>query len=103
MRLSTRVKELVDQRGWSMQEFANAVGVDQATAERIYSGQSAEMDLATLSSLSQALGVTPPEIVAQVQEAQPSIGDAPSPRDPDVDVQTMDQVKKTPPEPNAGG
>ncbi len=103
MKVAVRVKELVDGRGWNVEEFARQAGVDAETAQSLYSGQTTEIELGALGRLSQALGVTPPDIVSDVTEKQLSAGQAPSPRAPEVPEQTMDEIKKSPPEPNAGG
>src|SRR5688500_6531957 len=80
VKVAVRIKELVDERGWNAQQLAQTIGTDEQTARSLYDGQPTELDLAALGHLAEALGVTPPEIVAEVQEKQPSVEVAPSPR-----------------------
>jgi DNA-binding Xre family transcriptional regulator len=80
MRLTVHIKELADTRGWDTQELANRIGADPQTTQSLYEGRSTEIDVATLGRLSQALGVLPHDILASVEEKQPSASDAPPPR-----------------------
>lgn len=68
MKIRLNVRELVDARGWSVEEFAERAGLDPATARGVYAGESTEMDLADHSRISQALDVLPNEILAAVDE-----------------------------------
>lgn len=88
MRVSLRVRELADARGWDVAELARQAGVDPRTAQSMYAGEPVEMDLATQGQLAQALGVLPNDLVAQVEEPQPSAMDAPAPRDESVPLGT---------------
>ncbi len=95
MKVSLRVKELVDARGLNAQELASQTGVDAETASRIYNGESVEMDLTTLGALAQLLGVLPNELVAEVEEPQQSVIDTGEmPRSIDVPTQGIDEIKK---------
>jgi hypothetical protein len=80
MKATLAVRELVDARGWDVAEFARQAGLDEETAGRVYAGQPAELELADHGRISEALGVLPNEILADVEEAQPSAADAPAPR-----------------------
>ena len=99
MKLALRVKELIDGRGLSIQELASRIDVDEATAERLYQGQSTQIDLTTLGALCEALDVLPHDIVVRVDEPQPSVaGGAPMPRAIDVPTQDTDEISKAQPE-----
>ncbi len=87
MKVSVQIQQLVAERGWDIQELARQVAVDEETAEQLYRGQPAEIDLPTLSRLSEALGVLPNDIVVAVPEKQPSAAVTPPPRDPHVPEQ----------------
>src|SRR5215208_3505468 len=80
MKATLAVRELVDARGWDVAEFARQAGLDEEIAGRAYAGQPIELDLADHGRISEALGVLPNEILADVEEAQPSAADAPAPR-----------------------
>ncbi len=80
MRVALQIRELVDARGWDVSELARVAEVDQQTAQDLYDGKPTEIDLATESRLSQALGVRPDELLADVEEPQPSASEAPMPR-----------------------
>jgi transcriptional regulator with XRE-family HTH domain len=80
MKVTLHVKPLVDQRGWTVAEFAQQAGLDDATAESLYAERSTEIDLAVQSRVSTALGVLPNEILASVEEPQESAAVAPAPR-----------------------
>ena len=80
MKVTLAVRELVDARGWDVAEFARQAGLDEETAGQVYAGQPAELEVADHGRISQALGVLPNEILAGVEEAQPSAADAPAPR-----------------------
>jgi hypothetical protein len=80
MKVILAVRELVDARGWDVAEFARLTGLDEETAGRAYAGQPVELELADHGRISEALGVLPNEIVAGVEEPQPSAVDAPAPR-----------------------
>ncbi len=82
MKVMVRIQALVDARGWDMQELAHQVEVDAETARNLYDGRSTELDLEGVGLLSHVLGVLPNDIVASVEEKQPSAADAPAPRDP---------------------
>jgi DNA-binding Xre family transcriptional regulator len=71
----TLEKELVTQHGWNVQELANRAGLDDQTAQCLAEGTPVEIDLPTLSRLSEALGVLPNELVAEVEEPETSIAD----------------------------
>ena len=74
--IRARIKEPADARGWDAAQLAGQAGVDQQTAQLLYAGQPATIDLATLSRLSQAFGVLPHELIESVEEKQPSAADA---------------------------
>ena len=94
-----QVKELVDARGWSVQELANQAGLDLESAQRLYEGRSANMDLTTLGHLCEMFNVLPNDIVIRVVEPQPSVIDTGElARDPAVPTQTVDDVNKSRPE-----
>ena len=80
MKVTLAVRELVDARGWDVAEFARQAGLDEETAGQVYAGQPAELEVADHGRISQALGVLPNEILAGVEEAQPSAAEAPAPR-----------------------
>ncbi len=80
MKVTLAVRGLVDARGWDVAEFARQAGLDEATAGQVYAGQPAELEVADHGRISQALGVLPNEILAGVEEAQPSAAEAPAPR-----------------------
>ena len=80
MKVTLAVRELVDARGWDVAEFARQAGLDEETARQAYVGQPVELELADHGRISEALGVLPNEILAGVEEAQPSAADAPAPR-----------------------
>ncbi len=84
MKVTLAVRELVDARGWDVAEFARQAGLDEETAGRIYAGQPVELELPDHGRISEALGVLPNEILADVDEAQPSAADAPAPRSIEV-------------------
>ncbi len=84
MKVVVRIQELVDARGWDLQELARQVNLDSETVRNLYEGHLAELELAELGRLSQVLEVLPNEIVAAVEEKQPSAAAAPAPRDPHV-------------------
>ena len=71
----TLEKELVAQHGWNVQELANRAGLDAEAARCLAEGTPVELDLPALSRLSEALGVLPNELVAEVQEPETSIAD----------------------------
>lgn len=96
MKVSLNVRKLVDEHGWNPETLADRTGVDLETAQGMYSGQPVEIDMETLSQVSEVLGVLPNEIVTEVEEQQPSASDEPAPRDPDVPGQSPDEIKKTP-------
>ena len=99
MKLALRVKELVDSRGWNLQDFVSQTGLDAETAQRLYQGQSTQIDLSTLGKLCELFGALPNEIVVRVDEPQPSVAEgAPMPRSIDVPVQGIDEVNKARPE-----
>lgn len=101
MKVSLRVKELVDASGVGKQELASQTGIDADTLSRIYNGESVEMDLTALGSLAQFLGVLPNELIAEVAEPQQSVIDTGEmPRSIDVPVQGLDEVKKERTDPN---
>lgn len=68
MRIRLQVRELVDARGWTVEEFARQAELDQATARQVYAGESVELDLAAHSRISEVLDVLPNEILAAVDE-----------------------------------
>ena len=80
MKVTLAVRELVDARGWDVAEFARQAGLDEETAGQAYAGQPIELELADHGRISEALGVLPNEILAEVEEAQPSAADAAAPR-----------------------
>ena len=84
MKVTLAVRELVDARGWDVAEFARQAGLDEETAGQVYAGQPVELELADHGRISEALGVLPNEILAGVEEAQPSAADAPAPRSIEV-------------------
>ncbi len=90
MKVSVQIQQQVAERGWDIQELARQIEVEMETAEQLYRGQPAEIELGTLGRLSQALGVLPNDIVVAVPEKQPSAADAPPPRDPTVPLQSDD-------------
>ena len=84
MKVTLAVRELVDARGWDVAEFARQAGLDEETAGQVYAGQPVELELADHGRISEALGVLPNEILANVEEAQASAADAPAPRSIEV-------------------
>ncbi len=80
MKVTLAVKDLVDARGWDLAGFAQQAGIDPETARHVYAGHSTELDLPAHARISQALGVLPNEILARVEEPQPSAADAEAPR-----------------------
>jgi transcriptional regulator with XRE-family HTH domain len=95
MKVSLRVKELSDARGWSAQDLASQSGLDAETVSHIYSGQSVEIDLTTLGALAQLFDVLPNELVDEVEEPQPSIIETGErPRSIHVPEQDLDDVTK---------
>lgn len=86
MKVALQIKELVDSKGWDVAELARAADIDERVAHDLYNGRPTDIDLASESRLSQALGVRPDEILADVEDPQPSASDAPMPRSlPDTD------------------
>jgi DNA-binding Xre family transcriptional regulator len=71
----TLAKELVAERGWNVQDLANRAGLDAEAAQCLAEGTPVEIDLPTLSRLSEVLGVLPNELVAEVEEPETSIAD----------------------------
>jgi DNA-binding Xre family transcriptional regulator len=92
MKATLRVKELVDERGWNVRELARQADLDPETAQSMYEGRSTEMELSALSRLSEVLGVLPDEIVASVEEKQPSAQDAPAPRSIDTSEEDITHI-----------
>ena len=78
--IRARIKELVDTRGWDVPALAEQIGVATETARALYDGNPTEIDLATLGRLGQVFGVLPHDVIAAVDEKQPSVADAPPPR-----------------------
>ena len=94
MKAVLRLKELVDARGLNIRDLASQAGVDLETAQRLYDGQSTELDLTALGHLAQALGVQPPELLQEVEEPQPSVLEgADAPRDEVVPTQAGVETK----------
>ncbi len=80
MKVALQIKELVDERGWDVAELARVADIDERLAQDLYNGRPTDIDLASESRISQALGVRPDEILADVVEPQPSASEAPMPR-----------------------
>lgn len=78
--IRARIKELVDTRGWDVPTLADQIGVDPETARSLYDGSATRIDLATLGRLGQVFGRLPHDVLAAVEEKQPSAADAPPPR-----------------------
>ncbi len=80
MKVTVRIQELMNGRSMGVTELARELGVDEATAQSLAEGRSTEIEMPVLSRLAEIFNVTPPEIVAGVEEPQPSVEDAPMPR-----------------------
>src|SRR4051794_32059715 len=97
MKVALRVDQLAAGHGLDAQSLASQAGVTPEIAASLLAGQPVQIELSTLSTLSQMLGVLPNELVAEVDEPQQSVVDgAASPRSIDVPAQPMDEIKKDP-------
>lgn len=57
-----RIGELVDERGWNIQRFAAEANLAYGTAYGLYKGRVNRIDLTTLDSICEALGIEPGEV-----------------------------------------
>jgi len=93
LKITLRVKELMDERGWGTDELAREASLDEATAQSVYAEESTEMDMATQGRISQALGVLPHEIVGEVEEPQASSTEVDMPRSDDIPTESRTELK----------
>jgi DNA-binding Xre family transcriptional regulator len=97
MKVALRVEQLRAGHGLDAQTLATMTGLAPDIAQRLFAGEAAEIDLATLGRLAELLEVLPNELVAEVEEPQQSVVDgAEPPRSIDVPTQDMDEIKKEP-------
>ena len=95
MKVKLDVRSLAEAQGLSVDDFASRTGLDRDVGQAIYDGQEVEIDLTALSHIATALGVLPNEIVSEVEEPQASVIDgAEPPRDVEVPVQSLEEIKK---------
>jgi DNA-binding Xre family transcriptional regulator len=58
-KITWRVEDLAEQRGWGARQLAEEAGLDQKTVRNILAGRATRVDLNTIERLSRALGVGP--------------------------------------------
>ena len=96
MKVALRLKEAMAARGLDAQTLAGQAGLTPDVARSLFAGEPAEIDLPTLDRLARVLGVLPNELVAEVEQPQPSVLDqAEPPRSSAVPTQDMDEIKKS--------
>jgi DNA-binding Xre family transcriptional regulator len=95
MKVALRLDQVAQGRELDAQTLASQAGITPEVATSLLAGEPAEIELSTLSRLSELLGVLPNELVAEVEEPQESVTEgAEPPRSIDVPRQDMDEIKK---------
>ena len=64
-----RVRQLMEERWWSVTDLAKAAGISYGTAFYLYRGKMKRIDLVTLDRLCAHFGVEPGDLLEYVYEA----------------------------------
>lgn len=68
-----RIGEIVDARGWNIQRFADETHLSYPTAYGLYKGRINRIDLKTLDSICEALGIEPGEVFVREPRTKESV------------------------------